>query len=312
MDLVRLALERAATADEALDQLTALLEAARPGRERRAGPRRAVLLLVPHRRRRPAGGSSRPAAAPGPRKPVGAGAAISNRISLGTDWTRASADVAPGARLPGLARPEGADRDRRPPARRDERVRARRDRRRAATDVRAARARRDAAHHGDRPWGAPGSDPRRAARRCRPASTRTGTASPSACTCATTRQRPRRWSPSCPPIRTRRMRAWVALGSPCASVYVPVFPPLGVPAELGERRRRGRGSPRCATGSRPTRTRSPTVRARLAGVEAELWERADAAVATSRSRRARRVPRDGLGAGRRRAPSARRLTRPAD
>ena len=28
------------------------------------------------------------------------------------------------------------------------------------------------------------------------------------------------------------VRAWVALGSPCASVYVPVFPAPGVPAAL--------------------------------------------------------------------------------
>ena len=69
------------------------------------------------------------------------------------------------------------------------------------------------------------------------------------------------------------LRAWVALGSPCASVYVPVFPPLGVPTELAPARdlaavRRaagpGRGRPRRAR-------RGPS--ARLAGVEAELWER---------------------------------------
>jgi hypothetical protein len=75
------------------------------------------------------------------------------------------------------------------------------------------------------------------------------------------------------------MRAWVALGSPCASVYLPVFPPLGVPAELG--------APETWTRFAALRDRVEAdpdaltaVRARLAGVEAELWERADAACAT--------------------------------
>src|SRR5205814_925020 len=43
----------------------------------------------------------------------------------------------------------------------------------------------------------------------------------------------------------RSVRAWVAPGSPCVSVYVPVFPPDGVPRELGdalaERLREGLG-----------------------------------------------------------------------
>ena len=30
------------------------------------------------------------------------------------------------------------------------------------------------------------------------------------------------------------LRAWVAPGSPCVSVYVPVFPPHAVPSALGE------------------------------------------------------------------------------
>ena len=95
MDLVRLALERARTADEALEQLTTLLEQhgqGGSGEQDHDEPYFSSFLIAD-----PRGGwvvetSARTWAA----RPVGRGAAISNRISLGTDWTRASADVAPG------------------------------------------------------------------------------------------------------------------------------------------------------------------------------------------------------------------------
>ncbi len=95
MDLVRLGLERSRSADEALTVITALLE--RHGQGGSGEPDRdepyysSFLVADPH------GGfvletSNRTWAA----RPVGDGAAISNRISLGTDWTRASADVGAG------------------------------------------------------------------------------------------------------------------------------------------------------------------------------------------------------------------------
>jgi hypothetical protein len=95
MDLVRLGLERATTADEALDTMTSLLE--QYGQGGSGEPTHdepyfsSFLIADPH------GGwiletSDRTWAA----RPINAGAAISNRISLSTDWTRASADVAPG------------------------------------------------------------------------------------------------------------------------------------------------------------------------------------------------------------------------
>ena len=69
-------------------------------------------------------------------------------------------------------------------------------------------------------------------------------------------------------------RAWACLGSPCASVYVPVFPPRGA--------RDARAIPRSGSGS-PLRDRVEAdpdalaaVRAVLAPVEAELWAEADA------------------------------------
>jgi hypothetical protein len=73
-------------------------------------------------------------------------------------------------------------------------------------------------------------------------------------------------------------RAWVALGSPCASVYVPVFPPRLVPAELGLPETWARfAALRDRVEASPDALEA--VRRRLAGVEAQLWERADQAVA---------------------------------
>ncbi len=102
MDLVRLALERSRTADEAFETLTTLLEEhgqGGTGEQDHFEPYFSSFLIAD-----PSGGwivetSARTWAA----RPVGRGAAISNRISLGTDWTRASSDVAAGSRLPGLA-----------------------------------------------------------------------------------------------------------------------------------------------------------------------------------------------------------------
>jgi hypothetical protein len=87
----------------------------------------------------------------------------------------------------------------------------------------------------------------------------------------------------------RPVRAWFALGSPCASVYVPVFPP-SVPAALT--------AP--PTWHRFARLRDRVegdgaslleVRAVLAPLEASLWDEADAAAAapTDRSRFAART-----------------------
>jgi hypothetical protein len=95
MDLVRLGLECATTADEAIDAMTALL--AQYGQGGSGEPEHyepyfsSFLIADPH------GGwiletSDRTWAA----RPVTAGGAISNRISLSTDWTRASADVESG------------------------------------------------------------------------------------------------------------------------------------------------------------------------------------------------------------------------
>jgi hypothetical protein len=72
------------------------------------------------------------------------------------------------------------------------------------------------------------------------------------------------------------MRAWVALGSPCASVYVPVFPTACVPPELARMDSWARFAALRARVEQDPGALAD-VRARLAPVEAELWDTADAA-----------------------------------
>ena len=275
MDLVRLALERATTADAALDELTGLLTAygqGGSGEEDHAEPYFSSFLLAD-----PTGGwvvetSGRTWAA----KPVGPGAAISNRISLGADWTRASADVTPGRSFQDWRDPSVPT--------------AIADRRLAPTSACVAAGiaadpdsfgpadlvatLRD---HGTGPWGAPGAPS--GAVPPPPAEVDADWNGITVCmhlrayqatTASIVADLPT--DPDAP------LRAWVALGSPCASVYVPAFPPFGVPAELG----------RTDTWRRFARLRDrveadpaalATIRERFAPVEAALWARADEVVA---------------------------------
>ncbi len=279
MDLVRLALERARTADEALEQLTDLL-----GKHGQGGsgeldhdePYFSSFLIAD-----PRGGwivetSGRTWAA----KPVTEGAAISNRISLGTDWTRASADVAPGRDFQDWRDPKA------PTAIADLRL----DATRACVSSGVATAgdgfgpRELVAtmrHHGDTAWGAPGRES--ADLSPVPAGVDNDWNGITVCMHlrdyqATTAS----MVAELPADPDATLRAWVALGSPCASVYVPVFPPLGVPPELGRPeswlrfaalRDRVEAVPEALA----------VVRGQLDGVEAELWDRADRAHQTGSS-----------------------------
>jgi secernin len=275
MDLVRLALERARTADDALEQLTDLLTAHGQGGSGELDhdePYFSSFLLAD-----PTGGwivetSARTWAA----RPVGTGAAISNRISLDSDWTRASADVAPARSFQDWRDPKA------PTAIADLRLDATRacvvagvaadDADFGPRDLVAAL--RD---HGAGPWGAPGASPVG----CSPVPTGVDASWNGVTVCMHLRDYQATTASivaELPADPDAPLRAWVALGSPCASVYVPVFPPARVPAELAwtdtwlrfaALRDRVEADPEALA----------PVRERLARVEAELWDRADAVVA---------------------------------
>jgi hypothetical protein len=89
-------------------------------------------------------------------------------------------------------------------------------------------------------------------------------------------------------ISGRPPRVWAALGSPCASVFVPLFlmaedPAVGVPAGLAQTRT----ADRFATLARSVETAGPAGTARLRDIravldplEGELWAAADALAGT--------------------------------
>ena len=231
MDLVRLGLERAHNADDALAVMTDLLEQHGQGGSCEEGaddPYWSSFLVADPRGAWILETSGTTWAA----RPVDHGASISNRISLGTDWTEASPNVEVGASFDHWRDPST------PTVPADDRL--------AATSacvatgaatLRPADLAATMRHHGDRPWGAPGSPIDDVA--ALPSGidadlhgftvcfhvdvpgliSQTTTASILA---------------DLPSDRDLPARAWVALGSPCASLYVPVFPPEGVPPALAE------------------------------------------------------------------------------
>jgi hypothetical protein len=107
MDVVRIVLERATSADDALEISTALIETygqGGSGEPHENEPYFSSFLFADARAGWVLETSDRTWAA----RPADDGTSISNRVSLGTDWTRASADIAPGTdfdqyRLPHLS-----------------------------------------------------------------------------------------------------------------------------------------------------------------------------------------------------------------
>jgi secernin len=270
MDLVRLALERASSADDAFEVLTDLLGEhgqGGSGEEDHDEPYFSSFLIAD-----PRGGwvvetSGRTWAA----RPVGTGAAISNRISLGTDWTHASAGVAPGRDFQSWRDPDA------PTGIADHRL--------AATGSCVSTAHRGSAlaigpadlvatmrDHGDGPWGTPGGTLRTS-----PVPTGVDAEWNGVTVCMHVRDYQATTASmvaDLPVDAEAPLRAWVALGSPCASVYVPVFPPGRAPAALA--------APATWTRFAALARRVEAdpdaldqVRAVLAPVEAELWDAAD-------------------------------------
>jgi secernin len=267
MDLVRLGLERGSTADAALDTITSLLEThgqGGSGEEDPPDPYWSSFLIADPRRAWVLETSGRTWAA----RPVENGAAISNRITLGTDWTRASNDV-----------PGGSDFDRwrnpsTPTGIADHRLAA--TRQCVATGAAALTPAGIVAtlrHHGEQPWGAPGSDP--ADLSPPPVDVHEDWSGVTVCMHVRGHQVTNgSIVAELPADDNRWARAWIALGSPCASVYVPVFPPARVPPELGEADSWARFA-RLRDRVDGDRDELTEIRAVLAPIEAELWAEAD-------------------------------------
>jgi dipeptidase len=264
MDLVALVLDRAHDADEGLAVLTELLSEHGQGGSGEADrdvPYYSSFLIADPRRAWIVETSGRRFAA----RPANDGDAISNRVSIGTDWTVASRDVAAGTDIDTWRSP------RIPTGIADFRLAATRACASVATTSRELVA--TLRHHGERPWGAPGTPADDVA----PPPPEIGDDFSGITVCMHTRGADTTTASmvcELPVDDTEVVRAWFALGSPCASVFVPAFPPFVAPelarpeewwrfAALRERVERDAG---CLA----------EVRAELAPVEAALWDEADA------------------------------------
>jgi hypothetical protein len=166
--------------------------------------------------------------------PFAAGTAISNRIMLGSEWTRASGSLAPGDdfdRFRDRSEPTGYA---------DVRLAASRAYL-AATPPGGLRPAATAAHlrdHGTGPWGAPGSHgdvtppPRRIGRDFSGVSVCMHVRDRYVTAASMIAELPDSIADGAP------LRVWVAPGAPCASIFVPAFPrsvagpPPFVPFEL--------------------------------------------------------------------------------
>ena len=201
----------------------------------------------------------------------GAGIAISNRITLRDDWTIASPDVGPETDFDGFRRPGS------PTEHADRRLaRTRPVVEHGADDLDAADLVALLRDHGGDRWGRPGDEGGAVV-----APPPADAPSPTGVTVCMHLRAEQATNASMvallPADREAPLRAWVALGSPCSSVFVPVFPPLGVPAALAD--------PACWAAFEATRpaVEGPdgaaalqSVRGVLDPLEAELWEEADA------------------------------------
>lgn len=283
MDLVRLGLERGASAAEALSEMTALLELHGQGgvADRDAGePYWSSFLVADPLECFVLETSGRTWAAKRVRPGEG-GAAISNRITLGGDWTMASSGVPAGSDFDAWRNPEA------PTGHADKRLEASRKFLSSTcpasgipgsgiagggTLVSPAEVVAHLRDHGTGPWGAPMGDGSSVV-------PPPDVAMPDG-TGVTVCMHVRGYQAtaasmvvSLPRDEAEPVRAWAALGNPCASVFVPFLPSAGVPAILGEEP----AWSRFAALARMVEDRPGVLgvlRAILGPLEDELWEEA--------------------------------------
>lgn len=264
MDLVRLGLERGGSVDEALEAVTCLLEEHGQGGDCTqtgdayfssfliADPRSAWVLET--------SGRSWVAA------PVEGSAAISNRITIRTEWTRSSPDIEPGTDFDTFRHPNA------PTGHADKRLAASRACLAQTTEPTAVAFAGHLRDHGTGPWGIPGAEGP-----IEPPPEIVDADGAGVTVCMHVRSYRNTTSSmiaELPADEEQPLRAWVAPGNPCVCVYVPVFPPLAVPAALGD----------AAAWRRLAALRDrveadggvlPEIRAVFDPLEAELWSEAD-------------------------------------
>ncbi len=223
MDLVRLTLERAASADEGLEVLTGLLAAHGQGgscEEHRDDPYDSSFLVVDAHGGWIVETSGRDWVA----APVEERAAISNRYTLGRTWTRSSADVAAGFDVEGWHDP-GVD-----TRLADHRLAATRACISGPVDPAGAVA--VLRHHGTVDWGAPG---RGDSPEAPPAELGDDLSGITVCMHLPGFQSTTASMVAALPADGSPPRVWVCPGQPCVGVYLPTV--VGsVPAALGDDR----------------------------------------------------------------------------
>jgi len=273
MDLVRLGLERARSADEALDAIVDLLARhgqGGSGEEGRDEPYWSSFLVVD-----PSGGwvletsgTSWVAA------PVGAGAAISNRLTLGTGWARSSPDVEAGADWDAWRAPDA------PTGIADHRLAATRRCVALGPDAGPRDAVAALRDHGTGPWGEPGAavaDPPPA-----PEGIRDDWSGVTVCmhvrdlSCTTASM-----VADLPVDPGQPVRVWATLGTPCTGAYLPVGvleDTAVIPDILGDEEVWRAHSAWSRAVERPGDAglaALTAVRAALAPIEGDAWAEAD-------------------------------------
>jgi secernin len=277
MDLVRLGLERARSAHDALDIVIDLLTTHGQGGIADAAHQEAydssfLIADADHAFVLDTAGTDYAAA------PFSGGVAISNRLTLRSDWTQASAALDAGEDFDRFR-----DRDQ-PTDSADARLAASRAflsaRRATGAGLTPAATAAHLRDHGRGPWGAPG-----APGPADPPPTGRGADAPRVSVCMHGPNRSVTAASLIAVLPTdladgAPLRAYVALGSPCVSVYVPAFvrtaagPPPFVPFELSNE-----AMWRAVDGLRARVEANPEsigpIREVLDPVEGELWAEAD-------------------------------------